>query len=77
MSMCMELHMDQACCAKHLEIWRTGDLWFAIGNHVAWDWGETFLFGTPNSGLHGQHALMNPFFHGPTLLTGGAVGERR
>jgi len=41
-------------------IWRTGNLWFAIGNHAAWDWGQTFLFGTPDSGLHGQHALMNP-----------------
>jgi hypothetical protein len=55
-------------------LWRTGDLWFAIGNHAAWDWGETFLFGTPNSGLHGQNALMNPAFHGPTLLAGGTDG---
>jgi membrane protease YdiL (CAAX protease family) len=22
---------------------RTGNLWFAIGFHAAWDWGETFL----------------------------------
>jgi len=36
--------------------------------------GQTFLFGTPDSGLRGQHALMNPTFHGPTLLTGGADG---
>jgi len=55
-------------------LWRTGNLWFAIGNHAAWDWGETFLFGTPNSGVHGQHALMNPAFHGPTLLAGGTDG---
>lgn len=55
-------------------LWRTGDLWFAIGNHAAWDWGQTFLFGTPNSGIHGQHALMNPSFHGPTLLAGGTDG---
>jgi len=55
-------------------LWRTGNLWFAIGNHAAWDWGETFLFGTPNSGLQWQHALMNPSFHGPTLLTGGTDG---
>jgi uncharacterized protein len=55
-------------------LWRTGDLWFAIGNHAAWDWGQTFLFGTPNSGLHGQHALLNPAFHGPTLLAGGTDG---
>jgi uncharacterized protein len=55
-------------------LWRTGDLWFAIGNHAAWDWGQTFLFGTPNSGLHGEHALMNPAFHGPALLAGATDG---
>jgi len=55
-------------------LWRTADLWFAIGNHASWDWGQTFVFGTPNSGLHGQHALMNPAFHGPTLLGGGTNG---
>lgn len=60
--------------AMCFSLWRTGDLWFAIGNHAAWDWGETFLFGTPNSGFHGQHALMNPSFHGPTLLAGGTDG---
>ena len=55
-------------------LWRTGDLWFAIGNHAAWDWGQTFLFGTPNSGFRGQHALMSPIFHGPTLFSGGTDG---
>ena len=55
-------------------LWRTGDLWWAIGNHAAWDWGETFLFGTPNSGLHGANALMRPSFHGPLLWAGGTDG---
>jgi len=55
-------------------LWRTGDLWWAIGNHAAWDWGETFLFGTPNSGMHGAHALMSPAFHGPLLWAGGTDG---
>jgi membrane protease YdiL (CAAX protease family) len=55
-------------------LWRTGDLWWAIGNHAAWDWGQTFLFGTPNSGFHGANALMHPSFHGPLLLAGGADG---
>ena len=55
-------------------LWRTGDLWFAIGNHAAWDWGETFLFGTANSGLHGAHVLLSPSFHGPLLLAGGTDG---
>ena len=55
-------------------LWRTGDLWFAIGNHAFWDWGQTFLFGTPNSGTHGLGALMNPSFHGPAILAGGSDG---
>jgi len=55
-------------------LWRTGNLWFAIGNHAAWDWGQTFLFGTANSGFHGQNALMNSSFHGPLLLAGGTDG---
>jgi len=55
-------------------LWCTGDLWFAIGNHAAWDWGQTFLFGTPDSGMLGAHALMSPSFHGPLLLAGGSDG---
>lgn len=60
--------------AMCFSLWRTGDLWWAIGNHAAWDWGETFLYGTPNSGMIGQHALMRPSFHGPLLLAGGTDG---
>jgi len=60
--------------AMCFSLWRTGDLWFAIGNHAAWDWGETFLFGTPDSGFRGQHALMMPSFHGPALWSGGTDG---
>ncbi len=60
--------------AMCFSLWRTGDLWWAIGNHAAWDWGQTFLFGTPNSGFHGANALMHPSFHGPLLLAGGTDG---
>jgi membrane protease YdiL (CAAX protease family) len=60
--------------AMCFSLWRTGDLWWAIGNHAAWDWGETFLFGTPNSGMHAQKVLMHPAFHGPLLLAGGTAG---
>ena len=62
--------------AMCFSLWRTGDLWFAIGNHAAWDWGQTFLFGTPNSGTHGQNALMVPSFHGPTLLPAAPTAPR-
>lgn len=53
---------------------RTGDLWFAIGMHAAWDWAETYLFGVPDSGLLAQGHLLNSSFHGPDWLTGGSVG---
>ncbi|HEY3930158.1 MAG TPA: type II CAAX endopeptidase family protein [Candidatus Koribacter sp.] len=55
-------------------VWRTGTLWFAVGNHAAWDWGQTFFFGTPDSGMKTHGALFSPSFHGPVLLSGGTDG---
>ncbi len=53
---------------------RTGNIWFAIGMHASWDWGETYLYSVPDSGLPSQGHLLNVSFHGPTWLTGGSVG---
>lgn len=53
---------------------RTGNLWFPIGMHAAWDWGETYFYGVPDSGLLAQGRLMKSSFHGPDWLTGGTVG---
>ncbi len=55
-------------------LWRTGNLWFAIGMHGAWDWGESFFYGVPDSGVVLKGHLMNTSFHGPGWLTGGTVG---
>ena len=55
-------------------LWRTGNLWFAIGMHSAWDWGESYFYGVPDSGVVLKGHLMNPSFHGPAWLTGGTVG---
>lgn len=55
-------------------LWRTGNMWFAVGNHAAWDWSQTFFFGTPDSGLKPHGALFSPSFHGPALLSGGTDG---
>jgi membrane protease YdiL (CAAX protease family) len=55
-------------------LWRTGNMWFGIGNHAAWDWAQTFFFGTPDSGMKPMHALLSPTFHGPALLSGGSAG---
>jgi len=53
---------------------RTGSLWFAIAMHAAWDWGETFFYSVPDSGLLARGHLLNASFHGPNWLTGGSVG---
>jgi uncharacterized protein len=57
-----------------LTLRRTGNLWFAIGMHAAWDWSETFFYSVPDSGLVLPGHLLNTSFHGPQLLTGGSVG---
>lgn len=57
-----------------LMIRRTGTLWFAIGYHAAWDWAETFFYGTPDSGLLGVGRFLNSSVHGPVWLTGGSAG---
>ncbi|MFZ0640903.1 MAG: type II CAAX endopeptidase family protein [Candidatus Acidiferrales bacterium] len=53
---------------------RTGTIWFAVGLHAAWDYGETFIYGVPDSGLPAPGHLLNSSLHGPRWLTGGSVG---
>jgi CAAX protease family protein len=53
---------------------RTGNIWLPIGMHASWDWGETYFYGTPDSGLLAQGHLLNSSFHGPSWITGGTVG---
>ncbi len=53
---------------------RTGNLWYAVGLHASFDWGETYLFSVPNSGTVMQGHLSNSILHGPRWLTGGTVG---
>lgn len=53
---------------------RTGNLWWAVGFHAGWDWGQTFFYGVPDSGLAAYHNLFNSTFNGATWLTGGSVG---
>ena len=57
-----------------LTLRRTGNLWFAVGLHAAFDWGETFLYSVPDSGLVAPGHLLSSSFHGPVWLTGGSVG---
>lgn len=53
---------------------RTGNLWLAVGWHASFDFGETFLFSVPDSGLVFDHHLSNATLHGPAWLTGGTIG---
>jgi len=53
---------------------RTGNIWFAIGLHTLWDWGETYFYSVRDSGVPAVGHLLKSDFHGPTWLTGGTVG---
>jgi membrane protease YdiL (CAAX protease family) len=53
---------------------RTRSLWLLFGMHTSWDWGETYFYGTPDSGILATGHLFNSSFHGAKWLTGGTVG---
>lgn len=53
---------------------RTGSLWFALGMHATFDFGETFLFSVPDSGMIFPGHLSNATLHGSNWLTGGTPG---
>ncbi len=57
-----------------LTLRRTGDLWFAIGLHAAYDFGETYIYSVPDSGTVMSGHLLNAPLHGPAWLTGGTIG---
>lgn len=57
-----------------LTLRRTGTLWFAVGMHASWDWGESFLYSVPDSGQVAPGHLLHSSFHGARCLTGGSVG---
>jgi uncharacterized protein len=57
-----------------LTIRRTGNLWFVVGFHAAWDWAATFFNSTPDSGLLGVERFLNSSIQGPNWLTGGSAG---
>ena len=57
-----------------LTLRRTGSLWWAVGFHMSWDWGESYLYSVPDSGGMMPGHLLNSSFHGPAWLTGGSVG---
>jgi membrane protease YdiL (CAAX protease family) len=53
---------------------RTGTLWFAVGFHIAFDYMQLFVIGTPNGSQVPQGRLLDTSFNGPSWLTGGVLG---
>jgi uncharacterized protein len=53
---------------------RTGSLWFAVGMHASFDFGETFLYSVPDSGQIFPGHLSSATIAGPAWLTGGSAG---
>jgi hypothetical protein len=52
----------------------TGSIWWAIGCHAAWDWAETFFYGTADSGLVATGHFLSTTPTGNALWSGGADG---
>jgi len=57
-----------------LTLRRTGNLWFAVGFHAAWDWGESFFYSVPDSGMKSPGHLLSSSLRGSPWLSGGSVG---
>lgn len=53
---------------------RSGNLWYAVGLHAGFDWGESFLYSVPDSGEMLRGHLSNAILQGPHWLTGGSAG---
>ena len=59
-----------------MSIWVTGSAWWAIGCHAAWDWAETYFYGTADSGMpaQGHYLSTSPDPARSAFWTGGADG---
>lgn len=62
-----------------LTLRRTGNIWFAVGYHAAFDYVALIVLASPNTGMGagGERAighLLRTAFPGPAWITGGACG---
>ncbi len=57
-----------------LTVRRTGNLWWVVGFHMAFDWAETFFYGVPDSGMVATGHLLNSHLQGNKWISGGTVG---
>ncbi len=52
----------------------SGSLWLSIGFHATWDWSQSFLYGTPDSGFLAQNHFLDSHAVGNALISGGSAG---
>jgi membrane protease YdiL (CAAX protease family) len=55
-------------------LWYTKSLWWAVGFHAGWDWGQSYFYGTPDSGLVTRGHLLSSHATGNPLWSGGTAG---
>jgi membrane protease YdiL (CAAX protease family) len=53
---------------------RTGNLWMPIGFHAAYNWAESFFYGTTDSGFLAHDRFLTVEVSGSRWLTGGSAG---
>lgn len=57
-----------------VSIWLTGSAWWAIGCHAGWDWGETYFYGTADSGMVAPGHYLSTTPAGSAFWSGGTNG---
>ena len=57
-----------------ISLWYLKNLWWAIGFHGSWDWAQSYLWGTADSGRVAQGHLFSLHPEGNILWSGGATG---
>jgi hypothetical protein len=57
-----------------LSLWYTRSLLWAVGFHAGWDWSQSYLYGTPDSGLQMNGHLLASHPSGNPLWSGGSPG---
>lgn len=57
-----------------VSVYVTGSAWWAIGCHAAWDWAETYFYGTADSGMVARGHLLTTRPAGNPLWSGGTDG---
>jgi membrane protease YdiL (CAAX protease family) len=57
-----------------VSVWVTGSAWWAIGCHAGWDWGETYFYGTADSGMVAPGHYLSTSPSGNAFWSGGTDG---